>query len=413
LAFAVERYQYYQFQNGNAVEAMRKSALKIAVLVLGFIPFLTCSLPPYDEGLSLGIETARKMADLGAMRVTVGPLWVWDFDFRNRDYYFMPGKGFGPDDFKSGFIVSVDERSFDVSYVEYMMGPPEDFFYYRGWGSDITNADPNRLNFHAETVKWGPFLSFIRFDANNYDENWYFLLTWPPPFPPDWQLTDQHLQPFIHGDPEAFGGVVGKEPSIIGSSIWPRPQIDGFDEQVFFCRFDTTGLFAEVIYHTDPGGGIIPPPPPPTPSAIIRDDLDFNFPDYFENAFYYRDGFTDISYLSYYSETQRKFKNYRWGPGGPGAALTPLIKMDRRIDAALSNGTLLSFENNRCYVYNSDGEKLYDFLLGGLHFCYEIYFGGIPHVVFTLPAWLGLRNQQDELYFNVYALPTDLLSDLR
>ena len=204
-------------------------------------------------------------------------------------------------------------------------------------------------------------------------------------------------------------GDPSKNPTIIGSSISPRPFPDPSDEQAFLCKFDGSGLFAEVVYNTDPFNGIVAP-------FVLRDDLDFSFPDELENGFYYRNLFTDISYLSYYSNTQRKYKNYSWGPGMP-ANLKPLVRMDRRIDAVLTTGQLLSFENNRCYVYNGEGEKQYDFLLGGLHFCYEIEtdLTGIPrrYLIFTLPAWLSLRDQEDELYFNVYAFPTDMLSELQ
>jgi hypothetical protein len=176
------------------------------------------------------------------------------------------------------------------------------------------------------------------------------------------------------------------------------------DLQVFFCRYDGNGRFAEVSYETDTGSGLINP-------AIINDDVVFSFPDEIENAFYFHNWNTLVSYLSYYSKTQRKYKNYRWGPGPP--LLDLLIQMDRRIDAVLSTGQLLSFENNRCYVYDSAGNEEFDFLVGSLHFCYEIEWGGIYYSVFTLPAWLGLGDHDDELHFNVYLLPSDQLDQLQ
>jgi len=389
---------------------MIRVRFKIFVPLLIVVPLLTCSLPPYDEGLSLGLGTAKKMVELGAEHISVGPIWVWDFDFRDREYYFIPNKGMINDDFRSGFIARVAERFFDLSYVEYL--PPDFYELWSGWGIDITNDDSNRLNFHAETIKWGPFLSFIRFDAKDYRNNQYFRIEWMPGNfdVPDVLSTgdpEGHLRSFIHSN--VFGSDPAKNPTIIGSSISPRPFPNPSDEQAFLCKFDVSGLFAEVVYNTDPVIGI-------AAHSIIRDDLDFSFPDKLENAFYYRNLFTDISYLSYYSNTQRKYKNYSWGPGMP-ANLKPLVKMDRRIDAVLTTGQLLSFENNRCYVYDGEGEKEYDFLLGGLHFCYEIEtdLTGIPrrYLIFTLPAWLSLHDQEDELYFNVYMFPTDRLSELQ
>jgi hypothetical protein len=278
---------------------------------------------------------------------------------------------------------------------------------------DITNEDPNKLNFHAETVKWGPFLSFIRFDARDYLNSQYFLIEWnsgfswpdvlgtgpPPPYP------EGHLRSFINND--VYGGDLAKNPTILGASIWPQPMANPFDDHVFLCRFDGNGRYAEIRYQTDTANGLINP-------VVINDEIEFNFPDYFENAFYYRNGFADISYLSYYSETQRKYKNYRWSPGLP-VNIKPLIKMDRRIDAVLTTGQLLSFENNLCYVYNANGEKQFAFLLGGLHFCYEIDLDGSGryYLVFTIPAWLSLRDWEEELRFYVYAFPTDQLNELQ
>ena len=393
---------------------MTRNLAKIIAFLLAFAPLLTCSLPPYDEGLSLGLGTAKKMVEMGAEHVTVGPIRQWYFDFRDREYFFIPNKGISIEEFKNGFIASVDERFLDLSYVDYYPLPSDYYEVWFGWGRDITNDDSNKLNFHAETIKWGPFLSFVRFDSRDYRNNQYYRIEWMPGMfdapdvlgtysdtPP---VPEGHLRTFIHTN--TFGSDPAKNPTIIGSSIFPRPSFDPSDEQAFLCKFDGSGLFAEVVSDTDPVNGIMPP-------WILRDNLDFNFPDDLKNAFYYRNIYTDISYLSYYSETQRKYKNYSWGPGMP-ANLKPLVKMDRRIDAVLTTGQLLGFQNNRCYVYDEQGNEQFDFLLGGLHFCYEIEFAPLGNcVVFTLPAWLSLRDGEDELYFKVYIFPSDRLSELQ
>jgi hypothetical protein len=402
---------------------MKESRTKLLALLPALIPLLTCSLPPYNEGLSLGIETARKMAELGALEVTVGPVWVWDFDFRNREYYFMPNKAIGglplgPNEFKNGFIVSVDERSFDLSFVEYMGGPPDNYFFYRGWGEGIDNDDPDTNNYFAETVKGAaPFLlNFMRYEPKDYRNNQLRVIQYPPN--PDWEVHTDFIDPSPPNPPlpdppylpnlrdntyyYTFYSDPAKWPTIVGSSITPVDA--GDDLQVCFCKFEENGNFAEVFYLTLPDRGI-----DATAPQLRRDDLDFNFPDDVDNGFYQHIDLLDLSFFSYYSKTQHKYKNYRWDAAG---LLEPLVDMDRRIDAALTNGDLLSFEDNRCYVYNGHGKKQYYFLMGGLHFCYEIYLGGVPHTVFTLPAMLTSRDHDDELYFYVYVLPTDRLREL-
>jgi hypothetical protein len=402
---------------------MKKTSTKLAALLPILIPLLTCSLPPYDEGLSLGLETAKKMTELGVEPVEVGPIREWEnnYDYRNREFYFMPIKGTSPAEFKSGFIVSVDEHSFELSFIESDI-LLEEYNFYRGWGEEITNEDPNSSNFIAETVlKTGPtltpppLLNFVRFDAKDYANNDLRVIKWESSYPyiseVDPSAIDTtgnlpNLSDLIYS--QWFSTLPQKVPIVIGASISP---IDSSNElQVFFCKFEGSGDFTEIFYPTATGAGINV-----TSGTKHRDDLDFNFPDEVENGFYYHVGYgsLDLSFFSYYSKTQRKYKNYRWGPGTPSAVLTPLYKMERRIDAALSNGDLLSLENNRCYVYNSDGKKQYDFLLGGLHFCYEIYYSGAPHIIFTLPAWLSIHNWEDELRFYVYIFPTERLSELQ
>jgi hypothetical protein len=397
---------------------MKESRTKLLALLPALIPLLTCSLPPYNEGLSLGIETAGKMVELGAQEITVGPVWVWDFDFRNREYYFMPSKAvgglpLGPDDFKNGFIVSVDERSFDLAFVEYSGDPPDEYYFQRGWGEGIDNDDPDTNNYFAETVK-GPvpfLLNFIRYEPKDYQNNQLRVIQYPPN--PDWEVDPDTIDPPSPGPylPNLgentyrymFDPDLTKWPTIIGSSITPVDAAD--DMQVCFCKFEGNGNFAEIFYSLAlPNWGI-----DATAPLLHRDNLVFNFPNNVDNGFYHYLWSMDLSFFSYYSKTQHKYKNYRWDAAG---LLEPLVEMERRIDAALTNGNLLSFDNNRCYVYNSHGKKQYDFLMGGLHFCYEIYLSGVPHTVFTLPAMQTERDHDDELYFYVYVLPTDRLREL-
>ena len=391
---------------------MKESRIKLLALVPALIALLTCSLPPYDEGLSLGIDTARKMEDLGALHLKVGPMWVGDYGFQNREYYFMPNKAVGgdPNEFKNGFVVSEDEGFIDFSFVEYMGGSPENFSFQQGWGEGIDNDDPDANSYFAETVKGaGPFappylLNFIRYAPKDYRNNELRVIQAPPP----WEIDPGSIDPELPNLRNLiyyrwFSASPEKWPTVIGASMSP---VDGpTDLQVFFCKFEGSGEFAEVFYPTSENYGI-----EVGGSVLHRDNLDFNFPDDVENGFYHYLWSLDLSFFSYYSKTQHKYKNYRWDAAG---LLEPLVDMERRIDAALTNGNLLSFENNRGYVYDSHGKKQYDFLTGGLHFCYEIYYGGVPHTVFTLPALRTTNDHDNELYFYVYILPTDRLKELQ
>ena len=89
--------------------------------------------------------------------------------------------------------------------------------------------------------------------------------------------------------------------------------------------------------------------------------------------------------------------------------------MTKRIDAVLSSQELLSFENGACTVYDRNGNELYSFPLGGLHFCYEKWTAppGEYRLYFSLPTWIyGYEGSGDQLILSVYSLPTKSLRAL-
>ena len=104
---------------------------------------------------------------------------------------------------------------------------------------------------------------------------------------------------------------------------------------------------------------------------------------------------------------------------GPTAVPAPtpglLSGVKGRIDAVLTTGKLLSFENGACTVYSAAGKKLYRFPLGGLRFCYERWDSAALEfkLYFSLAYWkFADKDGQDELFLEVYALPTADLADL-
>jgi hypothetical protein len=96
--------------------------------------------------------------------------------------------------------------------------------------------------------------------------------------------------------------------------------------------------------------------------------------------------------------------------------LRVLVDMDRRIDLVLSNGWLFSKDENKGYVYDSNGQLLNSFVMGGLDLAYEISAVGVYRVVFTIPTWAPARIEfdhwEERLFFLVYWIPTEQLADL-
>ena len=385
------------------------------VLILPWF-LLTCGFPPYNEDLSLAILTAEKMVDLGAETRQIGPLPVGRYEFEGTDYYFLPNKGTGsgPEDFMSGFIVRADERDIRLYYVRYEGKDAVDnediFTVYGWWWMDMSNEDSHKLNYQVETLKGsstgaiGPpypingdyYLSFTRYNANNYQDNRLLLVRFEEGVGYINVVDDQQLSSNLLPSGPA---------TIVGSSIYPFADWPPATDYHYFLRkIDGSGTYDEIEATTDLSSGI-------SGAALIptRTDMLLTLPPDLENAFYYHHPASGRSYVSTYSAVERKYKNYSWHDSG---LIKPMVKMERRIDALLSNGDLLSFENNRCYIYNSEGEQVSDFVLGGLHFAFEMFLFSEYAVFFTVPLW-SQEWDQEELYFRVYALPTNKLRELR
>ena len=80
----------------------------------------------------------------------------------------------------------------------------------------------------------------------------------------------------------------------------------------------------------------------------------------------------------------------------------------------LTNGQLLGFDEGVCTVYSEAGKKLFDFPLGNLKFCYEVTDGFAGTLYFSLAYWLfGREEKADQLYVEVYSIPTSSLSSLK
>lgn len=353
---------------------MRKK--RLSALLLPLI-LLCCSLPPYDEDLSLAMITAGKMKQ----EAEIGPLHRWSGEYEGTDYFFVPDKGI----FNRGFIIAAGENYIKFQFVE-NDGMGNYWIDAEDW-RPITNQNDKTLNFRVEAVKGGGYINFVRFDSGDYANNELTVLEYFP------SNIVNAAGPFILRT--EINTDFGFLSIVLGSNIYP--DTIGTDEIHFLCKLDTGG-YREVSYNInntginwgfgiDIRGSSFPLPLPP--------DL--------ENAFYYYYPGSDTSFISFYYDGI--YHNFSWDDS---CILKPLTGISTRIDALLTTGELFCRTHNMGYVYNQDGIRQYDFPLGDLHFVYEYYTGSEYRMYFTLAYWL----YEDELYFKVYSIPTEDLDEL-
>ncbi len=369
------------------------------LFVLFALALAGCYMPPYQEELSLAMVTADKLEG----RAVIGPLDRGPYEFRNMEVRFYPSKDdLDGSEFIRGFVVGVGKYSARIMYVSHSGVIGDKYEIMNDRTESVDNADPDLFNHSFFSVKDGTpgspdYLGFIRFD-NRSDLREYLLFD------------------------EFFSIIPGPDPLdlndgskiLFGASTFPE---DSATSDFFHTlRVETgTGLYSEQEYLASSSGISL--------DTDIR--LDFSLlsgklPSDLRGAFYFSSpdslSPTNRSYLSIYDPVRRGYRNFSWDDN---LQLKVLAEMKgHRIDLLLSNGWLFGRDGNRGYVYDSKGELLNDFALGGLNLVYEMFIGGEAQVIFTIASWapqdvgLGGNDGDDRLYCVVYRLPTNQLDDL-
>jgi hypothetical protein len=367
---------------------MRKSdrcpAFAALPALLGLLA--ACSLPPYNEDLSLAQVTKSKMDQVNF----IGPVYS-NLDDRTMqtEFYYLPDRNDPADG--GGFLVNTASYGLRVWYLADSSSSLE-----ASWPIDLDNESDTSNNYLLQPIEsaTGHYLSLARAPQND------LRLIYS---------TDPSNVVQAAGFPVSFGTLFTS--TVAGTNIYPDSTA-GADLQYFLC-YSGPGIYKEAQCSTNTGSGVSLGTPGPTNGlGLVPDDL--------TNAFYCHDPAADKSYLSYWSDSAREYRSYSWTWDTDYPAIAPtdfreLPDIKGRIDAVLTSGQLLSFKNGACTVYSSAGKKLYRFPLGGLKFCYERYDAGTPKLYFSLAYWLYAppdSSESDRLYIEVYAIPTADLADL-
>ena len=359
------------------------AALALAASLAG------CSMPPYNEELSLAQVTRSK---LGQPVNKIGPVYIkLDDSATQNQYYFLPERD---DPVNSGgFLVAEASYGLRVWYLaDYSTG------LEASWSIDLANSSATTNNFLLQPV-----------DSGAVDANYFLILT---------RYLQDDLRLILSTGTASVNQSTTEVPltsrlpgamNILGSNIYPDSTA-GSDLQ-FFLGSQGTAAYCEYGCQTNTIDGVTY-----VSSGLVTDlgPVAVSLTD----AFYAHDPnpARNRSYLSYRSGSS--YVSYAWtwdhlAPGIAASGFQQLTGIDGRIDAVLTNGQLLSFADNSCTVYGPAGNKLYKFPLGSLKFCYERYDSGTPTLYFSLAYWqYGSEEKPDQLYVEVYAIPTANLASL-
>jgi hypothetical protein len=356
-----------------------------------------CSLPPYNEDLSLAQITKSKMQRVNG----IGPVHAWlDDDAPETEYYFLPDRNDPVNG--GGFFVNAASYGLRIWYLADYSSTLNS-----SWAINLDNDDETANNYLLQPIKSaaGHYLSLIRYlPSGGYVSNDLLLIRATDPLNVSAILTAQ-LSNFLNAIPP---------PTVIAasSSIYPF-NAAAYDLQYFLGYASPGGTYIEFECQTSESTGVQIPPPTISPDFTLSP-----LPADLRNVFYCHEKNSGLSYLSYWSDAGREYRSYSWVSSTvdvTGVKALPGIK--GRIDAVLSSGELLSFQDGACTVYNGDGSKLYRFPLGGLRFCYERWdpdpIDPKFKLYFSLAYWLyGSDEVDDRLFVEVYAIPTADLKDL-
>jgi len=365
-----------------------KRLMASGAAALGML-FLGCNLPPFDEELSLAMATAAKMQPV----VQIGPVKAWHGDFEDAESYFLPVKDTPAS--RQGYLVSAGDYYLRVRFLDGISGS-----FLGESRLDGLFGDPNRKTYTAVPLKGAlsNSLSLAVFDPVNPVNNTLYMIE--PSFAPP-NSSAANLKTALAAFPLA------PIDRIVGVHLYPFATAP--DRFTFLAVLSAAGHFGEADADADPSktGGV------GTLGTLSRPDMALpSLPAPGSGAFYYhRPVAPNTSYLSWYDSSTGDYRNYAWDDT---LTVRQLTSMNRRIDALLTSGELLSLANGVCSVHDAGGNWKYSFPMGSLHFCFESYdAAGSARLYFSLMYWIyGYQSGEDQMYVTIYSLPTANLASL-
>jgi hypothetical protein len=360
-----------------------------ATVLLAVLVLAGCDYPPFDQAISMGLRTARRLT----LESTVGPLpGIDSWMARNHHFRFIPQRG----DLAAGYFVMEDDFGARAVY----LAINGEFYDVGGLSVDI--SDKTRPNYRAQPIGDGSFLAVVdlngRFmDVYRFNAGFVERLGEPPAA---FDLNMLHFGPLPISTPEVMSAAFCPHPDPLQETIHflvkNQAMPEDYYEISWQIRGDMVGLFNPNPFRLGP--------------IRMEEEL-------FDTVYYYHHPTSRTAVISMYNEEAGEYVAYIWDENdfSTTAYFPRRLPVTRRIVAVLTTGDILTEEDGRAYVYDPSGTELYSFPLGDLHFVYELYDPDRLQyrMIFTLPYLTAEDNGWWSLSFFVYSIPTADLETLR
>lgn len=336
--------------------------------------------------LSQGAAATKSMTRDNPSSITVS----WDSHQDGTGFTFYPNLMQSGSDAvfnypSGGFLVFTSGLSVNVRGV----GPGTDMRQlYGGWGQSIAGADSQMPAFAAWPVRNPSPSSSCLFVIVPTANVYQFILGDPAGQSFSGTIESLSLTPGLSGNAVLGASFTAQTGSIPDQTHWLTIGGSGYIE--ISCSMSTGALGTAAQLHS----GVTAPYP-----------LNF-LPSGTGQFQYFYDIGANRSYASWWDTAGGGWRSVAWWDTS-GAISSMSLPIDRRIDALLSTGELLSTEGGTGRLYRGDGSLDATFPLGNLVFIGEEYVGTAYRSYFS-----QCLRYDDALHFNVYWIQTDRLKNI-
>ena len=371
------------------VVRQRAGALAMLIALIA-VALGGCFLPIFDLETSLAYQTASKMDKVG----TIGPLGISEDRIAGAsEYYYVPSRMLGP---FHGLLVVADESGMSFAYLAPDPSNNNEIREVQNESRFFENGDITRFGYTVaplfNTAAPPPddayFIAFASGDDAEI-EVWGF---------------DLAGQSFSQADVDTVGGITppATYPPAVTLAVALDPATPPGNAPLTIFTRDSSptkvdfydGIVTDV---TLPAGPL---------ASVPTSDLPSGFSPTGGVGVY--DAITGVYVYSNHA-AGGLYNVYRWTFAAPDPELLPVRQS---IHAILESGELYHRGANSDEVYDSSGKKKYSIPTGKLHFAYENTDGSEPVMFYTLVYFDRVEGDDDNMYIDIYAIPTADLGEL-